>query len=54
MNHIPNPSEMLELSLWSFAEHARELMAKHNQMTPEQREELAEIGRQLAQVDNAH
>jgi len=53
MNHIPNPSEMLELSLWSFAEHARELIGKHNQLSQKQREELAEIGRELVKMEAA-
>lgn len=47
MNYIPTQSDLLEMSLHSFAEHAEELLAKHNAMTEAQRIELAEIGRKL-------
>ncbi len=43
----PSSSELLEMSLAGFAQHAQELLNKHNQMTEAQREEFREIGRQI-------
>lgn len=52
VNYIPSPSDLLELSIHSFAEHAKELLGKHNEMTAEQRRELAQIGKELARADS--
>lgn len=47
MNYIPTQSDLHEMSIHSFGEHAKELLGKWEQLTQEQRRELREIGRMV-------
>jgi hypothetical protein len=51
MNYIPNASDLLEMSLWNFAEHAKELEQKMPQMTPEQRRAFIGICARIANME---
>lgn len=43
----PSDSDLIEMSLHSFAEHAKELLGKWDQLNAEQRRELREIAAAL-------
>lgn len=44
MNY-PTKEDLIDMSLWSLSEHAKELLGK--ELTEEQRQELAKIGKEI-------
>lgn len=48
--YFPTQSDLLEMSLHNFEDHASELLAKHNQMTEPQRAAMVEIARRIVNV----
>jgi hypothetical protein len=52
MNHIPTKADLLDMSLWSFADHALELLGKWGQMTAEQQSAMLKIANSIANVQD--
>lgn len=52
MNYIPTASDLLEMSIHNFQDHAQELEHKMPQMTPEQREAFIQICQSIAEMPN--
>jgi hypothetical protein len=52
MNYHPTAADLLEMSLFHFADHARELEAKIPQMTELQRAAFIRICQNIAGMEN--
>lgn len=48
----PTPADLLDYSLWTFADHALELLSKWGQMTPEQRSAMLKIANSIANIQD--